>query len=54
MKTFLIEDFFTFAPVSTTLVVHLGLRIAPRIFEKIEIALMVYSGAWEKLIYEKT
>ncbi len=38
----MIEDFF-----------HL-LRISPRIFEKIETALMVYSGAWGKLIHEKT
>jgi hypothetical protein len=34
MKTFLIEDFFYFPPVSTTRVLHLGLRISPRIFEK--------------------
>jgi hypothetical protein len=39
MKTFLIEDFFHLPPVSTTQVVHLELRISPRIFEKM--ALMV-------------
>jgi hypothetical protein len=39
LKTFLIEDFFHLPPVSLTLVVHL--------------ALIVYSGAWGKLIHEK-
>jgi hypothetical protein len=34
-KTFLIENFFHLPPVSTTPVVHLELRISPRIFEKI-------------------
>ncbi len=34
-KTFLAEDFFLFSPVLTTPVVHLELRISPRIFEKI-------------------
>jgi hypothetical protein len=36
MKIFLIEDFFHLPPVSTTQVVHLELRISPRIFEKIQ------------------
>jgi hypothetical protein len=41
-------------PVSTTLAVHLDLRISPQIFEKkFETALMGYSGAWRKLIHEK-
>jgi hypothetical protein len=36
MKTFLIEDFFHLPPVSLTpVVVHLELRISPRIYEKI-------------------
>jgi hypothetical protein len=36
-------------------VVNLELRISPRIFEKIlETAPMLYSGAWGKLIHEKT
>ncbi len=35
MKTFLIEDFFHWPPMSTTPVVHLELRISPRIFKKI-------------------
>ncbi len=35
MKNFLIEDFFYLPLVSTTLVMHLELRISPRIFEKI-------------------
>jgi hypothetical protein len=34
-KTFMIENFFHLPPVSTTPVVHLELRISPRIFEKI-------------------
>jgi hypothetical protein len=34
MKNFLIEDFFHLPPVSATPVVHLELRISPRIFEK--------------------
>jgi hypothetical protein len=34
VKIFLIEDFFHLPPVSTTPVVHLELRISPRIFEK--------------------
>ncbi len=39
--------------VSLIPVVNLELRIFPRIFEKFETALMVYSGAWGKLIHEK-
>ncbi len=35
IKIFLIEDFFYLPPVSTTPVVHLDLRISPRICEKI-------------------
>jgi hypothetical protein len=35
MKIFLIEDFFHLPPVSTTLVVHLEMRISSRVFEKI-------------------
>jgi hypothetical protein len=34
-KIFLIEDFFHLQPVSTTPVVHLELRISPRILEEI-------------------
>jgi hypothetical protein len=46
----MIEDFFHLPPVSTTQVVHLELRISPRIFEKIR------NGPidWGKLIHEKT
>jgi hypothetical protein len=40
-------------PVSLTPVVQLDLQISPRIFEKIEIILMLLSGAWGKLIHEK-
>jgi hypothetical protein len=53
IKTFMTEDFFHMAPVPMTPVVHIELRISPRIFEKFEMALMVYSGAWGKLIHEK-
>jgi hypothetical protein len=52
IKTFMIEDFFHLPPVSTTPVVHLELQISQRILEKFETALMVYSGAWGKLIHE--
>jgi hypothetical protein len=37
-----------------TPVVHLELRISPRISKKFEIALMRYSRAWGKLNHEKT
>jgi hypothetical protein len=40
-------------PVSLTPVVHLDLRISPRIFEKIEMTLVLFSGAWGKVIHEK-
>jgi hypothetical protein len=53
IKAFLIEDLLHLPPVSTTPVVHLELRISARISKKIETALMVYSGAWGKLIHEK-
>jgi hypothetical protein len=57
IKIFLIEDFFHLSPVPMTLVVHLELRISPRIFEKIRngpnVIHMLYSGAWGKLIHEK-
>jgi hypothetical protein len=39
--------------VSTTPVVHLEPRITPRIFEKFERAVMVYSGAWGNLFMKK-
>jgi len=47
----MIEDFFHLSPVSTTPVVNLEpLR---KFSKKFEMALMVYSGAWGKLIHEK-
>ncbi len=49
----MIEDFFYLAPVSTTLVVHLELRILCKFSKKFETALMIYSGAWGKQIHEK-
>jgi hypothetical protein len=36
-----------------TPVVHLELRISPRIFDKFEMALMVYSGVWGRFIHKK-
>jgi hypothetical protein len=37
------------------LVVHLDLQISPRIFgNKFKMALMLFLGAWVKIIYEKT
>ncbi len=53
IKIFLLEDFFNLPPVSLTPVVHLEPRISPRIFEKFEMAVKVYSDAWGKLIHEK-
>ncbi len=49
----MIEDFLHLPMVSLTPVANLELRISPRIFEKFETTLIVYSGAWEKLIHEK-
>jgi hypothetical protein len=53
IKNFQFEDFCHLPPVSATPVVHHELRISPRIFKKFETALLVYSGAWGKLIHEK-
>ncbi len=50
-KTFLIEDFFHLPLVSA---VHLELQISMQILEKFQTVLMGYSGAWGKLIHEKT
>jgi hypothetical protein len=41
-------------PASLTLVVHLDLRISPRIFKTIQNDFMLFSGAWGKVIHEKT
>ncbi len=40
-------------PVSLIPVVHLDLRISPRISKKIEMTLMLFLGAWGKMIHEK-
>jgi hypothetical protein len=56
MKTFLIEDLFHFnhlPPVSRTPVVHLELRIFPRIFEKILTGPKGILRGLGKLIHEK-
>ncbi len=42
-----------FATVSLIPVVHLDLRISPRIFKSFEMVLMGYSEAGGKLIHEK-
>jgi hypothetical protein len=47
----MIEDFFHLPPVSKTLEVNLELRIY--LPEKLETALIAYSGAWGELIHEK-
>jgi hypothetical protein len=47
------KDFYHLPQVSKTPVVHLELRISLRISKKFETALMLYSGAWGKLIHEK-
>ncbi len=53
-KAFLIEDFSICQQCQWHRpLVYLGLRIFPRILEKFEMALMVYSGACGKLIHEK-
>ncbi len=39
---------------ATGVVVHLDLRISPRILKKFETVLMDYSGAGGKLIHQKT
>jgi hypothetical protein len=40
-------------PVSVTPVVHLDLRLSPRISKKFEMILELLSGAWGKVIHEK-
>jgi hypothetical protein len=41
-------------PMSFTPVVHLDLQISPRILEtKFEVTLILFSGAWGKMIDEK-
>jgi hypothetical protein len=50
----MIEDFFHLPPVSLTPVVHLELRISPRIFEKNRNCTNgILRGCWGKLIHEK-
>jgi hypothetical protein len=39
--------------VSLIPVVHLDLRISPRILKKFEMTLVLFSGAWGKIIHEK-
>ncbi len=47
------EDFFHLPHLSTTLVAHLELENLREFSKNFETALMVYSGAWGKLIHEK-
>jgi hypothetical protein len=53
MKKKFISNFSLFSPVSLALLINIHLRISPRIFEKLEMVLMGYSGARGTLIYEK-
>jgi hypothetical protein len=41
------------ANLPTVTMMHLDLRISPRIFEKIRNDPMLFSGAWGKVIHEK-
>ncbi len=50
-KIFLIEDFFFYHRCP---VVHLELQYLRELSQKFETALMVYSGAWGKLIHKTT
>jgi hypothetical protein len=43
----------TLPRVSLIPVVHLDLRTSPHIFEKFERTLMLFSGAWGRLIHEE-
>jgi hypothetical protein len=43
----------TMQSVSLTPVMHLHLRISLGIFKKFEMTLMLFSGAWGKIIHEK-
>ncbi len=52
-KIFLIEYFFHLPPVSLTPVVHLEREYLREFSKKIEMAVLVYSGAWGKLIHGK-
>ncbi len=52
-KTLLIKRVFPFATIVVDTVGHLELQISPRIFEKIEMTLLVLSEAWGKMIHEK-
>jgi hypothetical protein len=45
--------FFTYAPVSMTPVVQFSCEYLRKFLKTFETALMVYSGAWGKLIHEK-
>jgi hypothetical protein len=49
----MIEDFFHLPPVSLTPVVHLECEYLHELSKKFETALIVYLGAWGKLIHEK-
>jgi hypothetical protein len=53
IKIFLINDFVHLPPVSTTQWCTLSFEYLYEFLKKFETALIVYSGAWEKLIHEK-
>jgi hypothetical protein len=39
--------------IPVSLLVHLNLRISPQIFKIMEMTLILFSGAWGKMIHEK-
>ncbi len=54
IKIYLFEVFFPLPPVSTIPMVHLELRISPRIFKKIQDGPYGILWGWGKLIHKKT
>ncbi len=52
IKIFLIKIFFHLPPVTTTLVVPLSREYLREFSKKFEMAVMVYSDAWGKMIHE--
>ncbi len=53
IKTFMIEDFFHLPPVLRHRWCTLSCEYLREFSKKFETALILYSGAWEKLIHEK-
>ncbi len=51
--TGLVDMVANLSPVSLIPVMHLPLRISPQILKKFEMTLMLFSGAWGKMIHEQ-